>query len=39
VVNNAGVHDDAAFPAMREEQWRRVLAVSLDGFFNVTQRW
>jgi len=37
VVNNAGVHDDAAFPAMREEQWRRVLAVSLDGFFNVTQ--
>ena len=37
VVNNAGVHDDAAFPAMRPEQWRRVLAVSLDGFYNVTQ--
>jgi 3-oxoacyl-[acyl-carrier protein] reductase len=37
IVNNAGVHDDAAFPAMRAEQWQRVLAVSLDGFFNVTQ--
>ena len=37
VVNNAGVHDDAAFPAMTGEQWDRVLAVSLDGFFNVTR--
>jgi 3-oxoacyl-[acyl-carrier protein] reductase len=37
VVNNAGIHDDAAFPAMRGEQWDRVLAVSLDGFFNVTR--
>jgi 3-oxoacyl-[acyl-carrier protein] reductase len=37
VVNNAGVHDDAAFPAMRPEQWERVIAVSLHGFFNVTQ--
>ena len=37
LVNNAGVHDDAVFPAMRGEQWRRVLDVSLDGFFNVTQ--
>ena len=37
VVNNAGVHDDAAFPALREEQWRRVVDVSLNGFFNVTQ--
>ena len=37
VVNNAGVHDDAAFPAMRPEQWDRVLAVSLDGFYNVTR--
>ena len=37
VVNNAGIHDDAAFPAMRAEQWDRVLAVSLDGFFNVTR--
>jgi 3-oxoacyl-[acyl-carrier protein] reductase len=37
VVNNAGVHDDAVFPAMRREQWQRVMAVSVDGFFNVTQ--
>ena len=37
VVNNAGIHDDAAFPAMRPEQWDRVLAVSLDGFYNVTR--
>ncbi|MGZ5205821.1 MAG: 3-oxoacyl-ACP reductase FabG [Caldimonas sp.] len=37
VVNNAGVHDDAAFPALREEQWNRVIDVSVNGFFNVTQ--
>ena len=37
IVNNAGVHDDAVFPAMRTEQWHRVIAVSVDGFFNVTQ--
>jgi 3-oxoacyl-[acyl-carrier protein] reductase len=37
VVNNAGIHDDAAFPGMRAEQWRRVIDVSLNGFFNVTQ--
>ncbi|MDQ6685509.1 MAG: 3-oxoacyl-ACP reductase FabG, partial [Pseudomonadota bacterium] len=37
VVNNAGLHDDAVFPALREEQWRSVLEVSAFGFFNVTQ--
>ena len=37
VVNNAGVHDDAPFPGMSRDQWRRVLDVSLEGFFNVTQ--
>jgi 3-oxoacyl-[acyl-carrier protein] reductase len=37
VVNNAGIHDDAAFPALREAQWRNVIDVSLNGFFNVTQ--
>jgi 3-oxoacyl-[acyl-carrier protein] reductase len=37
LVNNAGIHDDAAFPGMRREQWRRVIDVSLHGFFNVTQ--
>ncbi len=37
IVNNAGIHDDAVFPGMRREQWARVLDVSLNGFFNVTQ--
>ena len=37
IVNNAGIHDDAVFPAMRGEQWDRVMAVSADGFYNVTQ--
>ena len=37
VVNNAGVHDDAAFPALREAQWQRVIDVSVNGFFHVTQ--
>lgn len=37
VVNNAGIHDDAVMPAMKAEQWSRVIAVSLNGFFNVTQ--
>ncbi len=37
VVNNAGIHDDAVMPGMRADQWTRVIAVSLNGFFNVTQ--
>jgi len=37
LVNNAGTHDDAAFPALRLAQWQRVIDVSLNGFFNVTQ--
>ncbi|WP_018608462.1 3-oxoacyl-ACP reductase FabG [Uliginosibacterium gangwonense] len=37
VVNNAGIHDDAVFPGMSHEQWSRVIDVSLNGFFNVTQ--
>ena len=37
LVNNAGIHDDAVFPGMRPEQWHRVIDVSLNGFFNVTQ--
>jgi 3-oxoacyl-[acyl-carrier protein] reductase len=37
VVNNAGVHDDAVFPGMRATQWHRVIDVSLNGFFRVTQ--
>lgn len=37
VVNNAGIHDDAVMPGMRRSQWTRVVDVSLNGFFNVTQ--
>ncbi|HEX9810524.1 MAG TPA: 3-oxoacyl-ACP reductase FabG [Burkholderiales bacterium] len=37
VVNNAGVHDDAPLAGMRDEQWDRVIAVTLQGFFNVTR--
>lgn len=37
LVHSAGVHDDAAFAGMRRDQWHRVLDVSLDGFFHVTQ--
>ncbi len=37
LINNAGIHDDAVFPGMTGEQWDRVLDVSLNGFFNVTQ--
>jgi 3-oxoacyl-[acyl-carrier protein] reductase len=37
VVNNAGIHDDAVFPGMQPQQWHRVIDVSLNGFFNVTQ--
>jgi len=37
LVNNAGIHDDAVFPGMRAAQWQRVIDVSVNGFFNVTQ--
>lgn len=37
LVNNAGVHDDAVFPGMSGTQWDRVIDVSLNGFYNVTQ--
>lgn len=37
LVNNAGVHDDAVLAGMRPEQWHRVIDVSLNGFFRVTQ--
>lgn len=37
LVNNAGTHDDAVLPGMRREQWTKVIDVSLNGFFNVTQ--
>lgn len=37
LVHNAGVHDDAPLAGMREEQWRRVIDVSLHGFFHASQ--
>ncbi|MEA3118115.1 MAG: 3-oxoacyl-[acyl-carrier protein] reductase [Paraburkholderia sp.] len=37
LVNNAGIHDDAPMAGMTQQQWRSVIDVSLNGFFNVTQ--
>lgn len=37
LVNNAGIHNDAVFPGMSADQWHRVIDISLNGFFNVTQ--
>ncbi len=37
LVNNAGIHDDAVMPGMKAQQWSKVIDVSLNGFFNVTQ--
>jgi 3-oxoacyl-[acyl-carrier protein] reductase len=37
VVNNAGIHDDAPMAGMSDAQWKRVIDVSLHGFFHVTQ--
>ena len=37
LVNNAGIHDDAPLAGMTFEQWRRVVDVTLHGFYHVTQ--
>ncbi len=37
LINNAGIYADAVFPGMSGEQWDSVIAVSLNGFYNVTQ--
>lgn len=37
VVNNAGIHDDAPMAGMTEAQWMKVVDLSLNGFFHVTQ--
>jgi 3-oxoacyl-[acyl-carrier protein] reductase len=37
LVNNAGIYDDAPMAGMQADQWNHVIAVSLGGFFNVTQ--
>ena len=36
LINNAGIHDDAAFPGMTPQQWQRVIDVSVNGFYHVT---
>ena len=37
LVNNAGIHDDAPLAGMSDAQWKRVVDVSLHGFFHVTR--
>ncbi len=37
LVNNAGIHDDAPLAGMSDEQWRRVIDVSVHGFFHATR--
>lgn len=37
LVNNAGFARDALLLWMSQEEWKDVLAVHLDGFFNVTK--
>jgi 3-oxoacyl-[acyl-carrier protein] reductase len=37
LVNNAGFSRDALLLWMTQEEWRDVLAVHLDGFYNVTK--
>ncbi|VAW63135.1 3-oxoacyl-[acyl-carrier protein] reductase [hydrothermal vent metagenome] len=37
LVNNAGTHNDAVMAGMRPEQWREVIDINLNGFYNVSQ--
>ena len=37
LVNNAGIRKDNLLMWMPEDDWHKVLSVSLDGFYNVTQ--
>lgn len=37
LVNNAGIRKDNLMMWMPADDWRKVLDISLDGFFNVTQ--
>jgi len=37
VVNNAGIRRDAIVGMMREDDWKRVLEVNLDGTFHVSK--
>ncbi|MFN2425176.1 MAG: 3-oxoacyl-ACP reductase FabG [Candidatus Binatia bacterium] len=37
LVMNAGIHADAPLPAMKPDDWDRVLRTNLDGFYNVSR--
>ena len=37
LVNNAGIRHDEIMALMPVEDWQRVLQITLNGFFNVTQ--
>lgn len=37
VVSNAGITRDAAFPALSDDDWDRVIHTNLDSFYNVIQ--
>lgn len=37
LVHNAGIHDDAPLAGMADEQWARVIDVSLNGFYRVAR--
>ena len=37
LISNAGIYKDAPLAGMNAEQWRSVIDVSLNGFYNVCQ--
>ena len=37
IVNNAGLHIDAPLAGMKVHDWRKVIDVTVNGFYNVTQ--
>lgn len=37
VVNNAGFRKDTLLIWMKQEEWKDVVSVTLDGFFNITK--
>ena len=37
LVHNAGIHDDAPLAGMADEQWNRVIDISLNGFYRVAR--
>jgi 3-oxoacyl-[acyl-carrier protein] reductase len=37
IINNAGVHIDAPLAGMNAHDWHKVIDVTVNGFYNVTQ--